>query len=282
MSAELLATAKSPDVVRTSWHRPTVLALGLKEARRMLLSPVYLIPVLVMAPSIGLQRGALSGPGSLSAANVYVGISYVVLLWAGLLVYAAAHLVTSSARRSHAERLLAAVPATQRQRGIGLCLGVVLGPGLLVAAVAGFLAWLGTRFMSSSGGERPLSVAELSHLPLLVVGGGLFGVLVATWLRFPGSLPLGLVSLVFVTVWMSAEQQPVALHWLAPFTTADQVVDESWTYVGSQVWHAVYLGCLGALGVCAVALRQREGRGRWLVASVVMLALTVVAGVAQQ
>lgn len=281
MSAELLAT-RHVDVAPSGRRRPVVLELGRREARRMLRSPAYLVALgFVLAVSgVGSLRDGV-GAGTFEAPPVYEAVLYLSLLWAGLLTYAAAHLVTTSARRTDADRVLEALPGTPRVRGGAFCAGVLLGPGLVAAGVTALLAWLGTRFTVTSDGERPLALVELVHLPLVVVGGGLFGVVVATWLRFPGSLPLGLVTLVFATVWLGDDARWSGTGWFAPWSTASDVVDESWTYFGSQGWHAVYLAGLGALGVCAVALRQREGRGRWLAVSAVVAGLTAAAGWAQ-
>lgn len=281
MSAEVVASSAS-DVDAARIRRPLVLALGLKEAQRILRSPANVVALGFVLVVSGL--GSVLGERSVSVPDpgqAYDVVLYLALMWAGLLTYVAAHLVTTSARRTHADRVLEALPGSERHRGGALCAGVVLGPGLVAVGLTVLLAWLGTRFVVTTEGEHPFSLAELVHLPLVVVGGGLFAVVVATWLRFPGSLPLGLVALVFVTVWLGDDARASGTGWFAPWSTASDLVDETWTYRGSQAWHAVYLAGLCALGACAVALRQREGRRRWLGVSAAVLCLTMLAGWAQ-
>lgn len=259
---------------------PPVVVLGRREGRRMLTSPVYALMLLLVVTMGGLQSvsGDLLGE-LLSAENVYGGVSYFLLLYAGVLTYAAAHLVTSSARRARAEAGLAASPLGSRGRGAGLCLGVVLGPGLVAVALALVLAVIGADLVIV-GNDGALSGAELAQLPLLVVGGGLFGVLTATWLRFPGSLPLGLVVLVFGTGVLAASDS-TTVPWLAPYTSAEDWWDAAWAGTGSHAWHAVYLAGLCGLAACGVMLHEPEGRRRWLAVSAVVLAATAAAGAAQ-
>jgi hypothetical protein len=129
----------------------------------------------------------------------------------------------------------------------------------------------------------PVSGAELVQIMLVVIGGGLFAVMVATWLRFPGSLPLGFVALTFGTLWMlNAERLPInTWPWFAPYLSSYEWSDAVWSLQGSHTWHAVYLAGLCALAFCAVMLREREGRLRWLFISAAVLAGTAAAGALQ-
>lgn len=280
MSLDILESSRRNEPARL-WHRPVVLVLGWKEGWRMVTSPVMAVAAVLALFPLGVGSLTKAGRDDFTVTAIYAFLVYLFLLWVGLLAYVAAHLVTSSPRRSGAERVLAALPGTERQRGLAACAGAVVGPGLVTLLVTGLLAWLGSQFDVGPDGEQPFSGAELAQLPLIVIGGGIFGVVLATWLRFPGSLPLGFVTLVFSTLWLVDEARPEGVRWFVPFTTATDFYDASWTHGGSQGWHAVYLVCLGALGVCAVALRQRAGRGRWLVAAGTVLALTALVGWAQ-
>jgi len=256
--------------------------LGRREARRMLLSPVYGLVMLVIVASMGLGS-AVRGLRLPSATTAYEFLLFVSLLYAGLLTYMAAHLVATSSRRTHADRQLAASALSTRTRGGALCLGVVLGPGLVAALAVAVMAWLGADLATPVDGA-PLSIAELVQIVLMVVGGGIFGVMVATWLRFPGSMLIGLVSLVFATLFLGDPDGggvDQAVPWFAPYSTAPSWLDASWAAMGSQSWHAAYLAGLCALGVCAVMLRRREGRGRWLAISSLVVLATGVVGWAQ-
>ena len=257
-----------------------LLALGIREARRMLLSPVYLVTFGFIAATTGLET-ATGGPAVRfpSVTDIYdLGI-FLLTLYSGLLTYAVAHLVTSSSRRSGADSQLGALPTTERSRTIALCIGVLLGPGLVVSGFLIGLALLGNGIDSYAPGEPPIGAVGLAQIGLCVVGGGVFGVLMATWLRFPGSLPLGLVCLVMTVVWLAAAGDSIPiLRWLAPWVTFAQWVDESWTTMGSQSWHLLYLAGLCSLAICGALLHQRAGRGGWLGVTAVVLLGTAVAG----
>jgi hypothetical protein len=249
-------------------------SLGLREGRRMLLSPAVLLIVGWAVLMTGIDAAVNLSTASLpTRGELYEGLSWLFALYAGLVFYIACHLVASSARRTKAEGQFSASPMSPRMRSAALCVGVLVGPGLLAAAVMVVLALLG----------GSMSVAELAQIALTVVGGGMFAVMCATWLRFPGSLPLGLVVLVFGTILMSdAGRAPInTWPWFAPYITAPDWSDEVWALMGSQAWHAVYLAGLCALAFCAVMLREREGRLRWLAISAGVLAATAAAGALQ-
>lgn len=256
---------------------PSLWVLGRREARRIVASPVYAV-VLGFILLMSGMGGLLAGMSVPSASEAYEGIFYVLALYAGLLTYMAAHLVTSSSRRSRADRQLASLPLAGRPRGGGLSLGVILGPGV----VAGVLAVL-LRVLESAVDKSLIDVygvSGLTQVTLVVVGGGLFGVLTATWLRFPGSLPVGLVLLVFATLAMMDANGPFAgtLPWFAPYLSAPGFADERWTLTGSQWFHTVYLVGLCALAICGVMLREPDGRRRWLIISSGVVVATGLVG----
>ncbi|HVQ87016.1 MAG TPA: hypothetical protein VMT88_02435 [Actinomycetes bacterium] len=290
----MTAATATPMPVSTSSRRLSipVVTLGRREAKRILVSPIYLAIALFLLATSGLRTAVELKFDLPTAAATYEFVIYLTALYAGLLTYMAAHLVSTSSRRSHADRQLAAAPMGTRLRSGGLCLGVVLGPGAVALGLMVLLAWLGT-FVSATDGAssvladasstQPFSVAELAQVFLTVIGGGLFAVLVATWLRFPGSLPIGLVVLVFGTAFLlDPDRSPVnTLPWLAPYISASDWTDEPWALSGSQTWHVWYLLGLCGLAVCGVMLREREGRLRWLFISAAVLLLTGLVGWAQ-
>jgi hypothetical protein len=214
---------------------------------------------------------------------VYDLVFFIFALYAGLIFYISCHLVASSARRTKAEGQLAASPLSSRGRSAALCAGVVMGPGLVAAVAMLLLGVLGNDITWVYGSQQPVAIAELAQLGLTVVGAGLFGVMCATWLRFPGSLPLGFVLLVFGTIVMSdPERAPInTWPWFAPYIASPDWIDDVWTLMGSQIWHAVYLAGLCALAFCAVMLREHEGRVRWLFISAGVFGATAVAGALQ-
>jgi hypothetical protein len=249
----------------------------------MVLSPVMLLLLGFFILMGGVEVVAEGRNFSLpDRKTAYEFLYFVFALYAGLLFYIACHLVASSARRTKAEGQLAASPLSNRARSAGLCVGVVVGPGLVAAVGMVALALLGNDVVLPNGHEA-VSIPELVQLALTVVGGGLFAVMCATWLRFPGSLPLGLIALIFGTgAFLEADRDPVnTWPWFAPYVASNAWFDDVWTLVGSHAWHAVYLAGLCGLAFCAVMLREREGRGRWLGITAAVLVATGVAGALQ-
>lgn len=280
MSAQVLT---QPAVAMRGGSMSPLVVLGLKEAKRILLSPAYLLLLGFFILTGGIE-GVVEGASMfLDAEAVYSVVLYFSSLYLGLITYVAAHLVTSSARRTHAEQQLSSSPVDERGRGLGLCVGVVCGPFVFGALLMTLLGFIGAASpLISPDGVDPLSVAELSQVAITFAGAGLFGVVWATWLRFPGSLILGLIALVFGTMAIigSGDVSNVS-PWFAPHLTATSWLDAPWTSMGSQAWHAVYLVGLCLLGVCAVALKQREGRRTWLAISAGALLFTALAGALQ-
>ena len=266
-------------------HGRAVVVLGWREARRIIFSPVFLLVLGFVLLMGGVE--AIVEVRVPSASTLYDVITFFSALYLGLLIYISAHLVTSSARRTKAEPQLAASTLSERERNVGLCLGVVCGPGLLALILMVTAALLGNGLevtgFDGFNREPPAAGATLVQLGLTLIGAGLFAVMWATWFRFPGSLPLGLVVLVFVTVWLAnGDRAPVnTWPWFAPYIASPEWFDEPWTLEGSQHWHAVYLVGLCGLAFCGTMLRQREGRARWLLISATVLIGTGVAGALQ-
>lgn len=267
----------------------TVGILSRKEAWRIVSSPAtpILLSYLVFVMGVDLIVGGDQSEGMFRREAFADLLGYVALLLYGPITFVGAHLVTSSAGRSGSERMLAATPLGERRRDLALCLGVLVGPVLVALVVAATSAWLasGLPLVPNSDGDLPdqWSWIDIAQAPAIVLGAGILGIVVARWLRFPGSLLLGFVVMVIGTGWLTASEGVAAVRaWFAPYvmipwwSNASDVVA-----AGSQVWHLAYLVGLSGLGVCAVALRQPHRRGRWLAASAVVLGLVVVAGVLQ-
>jgi hypothetical protein len=273
-------------VVGPTWS--AVVGLSVREARRMLLSPAILVALGLLVLVRGAEIFAQATFSLPTARTAYDIIVFFSALYLGLLMYIAAHLVTSSARRSGAEPQLAASTLSVRQRSAGMCLGVIVGPGGLAFALMIAAALLGNSITASNPDgfapdESPLSGLFLVQLALLTIGGGLFAVMWASWLRFPGSLPLGLVVLVFSTAWLlDGDRAPVhSWPWFAPYVSIPSWFDAPWTSAGSHSWHLAYLVGLCALAVCGTMLRERDDRNRWIGLTAVVLVATGVAGAVQ-
>lgn len=285
MTAVATVAIADRTLTRSSWR--AVVALGWREGRRILLSPVFGLVLGIIVLMGGVESFAEAKLSLPSARTFYDIITFFTALYLGLLVYISAHLVTSSARRTGAEPQLAASALSARQRRAGLCLGVLLGPGLLAIVLMVTAGLLGNGLevvsLDGFGDDPPMSALLLLQLGLMLVGGGMFAVMWATWLRFPGSLPLGFVVLVFGTGFLlDPDRSPInSWPWFAPYISAPQWFDDGWTQQGSHGWHAVYLVGLCVLAFCATMLRDREHRTRWICITSGVLVATTVAGALQ-
>ncbi|MEO8328680.1 MAG: hypothetical protein ABI586_01625 [Candidatus Nanopelagicales bacterium] len=282
MSAQAL---EQPVVVVRRGNIPPIVTLAVKEAKRILFSPAYLLLLGFFLLTGGIE-GIIEGASVVFDSRIfYEAIVFYSALYLGLITYVAAHLVTSSARRAHADQQLAASPIDERGRGLGLCLGVVLGPfvfAIILMTILAVISAINPMPTVGPDGITPLSIAELAQVAISFAGAGLFGVMLATWLRFPGSLLLGLVVLVFGTAFiLGSGDTNTVTPWFAPHLVGAGWIDEPWATMGSQAWHAVYLVGLCLLGVCAVALKQRERRRTWYLASVGAVLFTAFAGFLQ-
>ena len=145
------------------------------------------------------------------------------------------------------------------------------------------LAWVGWIYAALAVGDVPLSAtvgagaraAMLLSGVVASVGGPLFGVLVARWVRFPGS---ALVAVVVLAGWVLAGTVSLALppsrvgtllHLSAPTTawsSADGPRSPAWIAGGSPGWYLGYLLMLCGLAVTAALLPSTTGprRGRLL------------------
>ena len=244
----------------------TSLALGWNEARRLVVHPAYLAGALVVVPTLGV------GARLPSAQEVVAFVVNVQLVWYGLMSLLAAGLVVSLARRSRAEEVLEAQPATPATRAAAHGLAVLLGPTLVSVVLTGG-AWLLERGQADR--TETFIGAELAQVPFVVLGGGLLGVLAARWLRWRGGLLVALVGTIVATGWVLGQGR---YGWLAPWTTARSVLDDDDFTHGSQAWHAAYLALLCGLALLAVCLSDARRKRPLVVLGALLLAATGVVG----
>jgi hypothetical protein len=279
-----VSTALAGRAVTTLPRARGLLPLARREAWRLITSPAILVMALYCLLLTGV--GAIDGESFLDRAKWAEFIAYVCLLFLGPVTYISAHLVASSARRGGASPQFDAAPMDGRRRDLALCLGVLIGP----AAVALGLALLGARLafgivFTDPDGPTVVewSATDVAQIPALILGAGILGVVVARWLRFPGSLIVGFLGMCALTLWMMAPPLPATRPWFSWFALISWFsdVDAALTPTPSMAWHTVYLLAWSWIGVCAVALRHPEGRRPWLVGLGVGVILLASTGVAQ-
>lgn len=252
---------------RTPW------VLGWTEARRLVVHPAYLAGVALVVPVMGVR--AVTDVTLPSARAVFEFTVGAQLVWYGLVSLLAAGMAASLARRSHAEEVLQAQPASTGARAAAHCLAVLLGPAAVsVLVTAGMWSF-------ERGQEQPFgsfSGTELVQVPFVVLGGGLLGVLAARWLPWRGGLLVALVATVVVTGWVLGQGR---YGWLAPWTAAQPVLDDPDFTAGSQGWHAAYLAGLCLLAGLAVCIADVRRTRAWWATAALALAATAAAGWAQ-
>lgn len=280
-----MSTALAGGAVSVIPRARGVLPLARREAWRLITSPAILV--------MGGYFLLIGGVGAVQdwrdlvdRASLAEFLAYVCLLLLGPVTYISAHLVASSARRSSAGPQLDAAPMDPRRRDLALCLGVLVGPAGVALGLALLGAWVsfGVVFTDPDGTTIvDWSVTDVAQVPAMVLGAGILGIVVARWLRFPGSLLVGFLGMCALTLWMMAPPMPATRPWFSWFAIISWFsdVDAALTPTGSLVWHALHLVAWSWVGVCAVALRHPEGRRPWLLGLGVGMLMLAGTGVGQ-
>ena len=251
---------------------PVAREAAITEARRLLTHPLFLLSSGLYLAMIVVSSG--TGPG-----GGYDGLVTGPTFFIGVFTFFVANLAASRPRRDGCEEHHASLPAAPVVRTGALCLAAV-APALAAGVMmAGIMAWY-------ASGRTDLAVwpspAELAAGPLTVLGGGLLGVMVARWLRFPAAPALVMIGVVAVNFTLSEATDRYEL--LGPYVSFTVYVDDgSWGghRSGSFGWHAVYL--MSLCGMAAAGALLRDAR-RWqlpLAAGAVFTASAVLAGIAQ-
>ena len=271
----------------TSPRRATFTALAIRETRRLVLNPVFLLAVAFIV--FALWAGPDAGETEIDSLNPYPAIFF------GGFGMMATYWLTRSMRAS--EPVVGVTPVTQPARTAALCAVA------LVPFACGCLALL--RFVQLTPVSSPLygpfsSSARVAVLVGQIVvpalGGPLLGVALGRWVRFPGAafvlflLLYGWVSLVTILSISHANSALVAvLRLFAPFAFFTSTDDGAgvtawrgspWFFIGWQL-------ALCAIAVLAALLRGADGpvRSRIIralgvagVAAVILLVLAATGG----
>ena len=242
-------------------------SLAALEARRYLRSPLFVLGVallvwttIVSTGDLG-QNAATTDPGDLDILPAFC---------LGLLGVFVGHQLTRALDGS--AEALGASPSDGVRRTAALCLACLV-PGVVA------LAWVGWIYLALGVGHIPLSAtispgaraATLLTGVVCAVGGPLFGVLVARWVRFPGSALVAAVVLAGWTllstvslVWPPSRAGTL-LHLSAPLTawvSMDSPRSPAWVAGGSPGWYLGYLVLLCGLAATAALLPQAIGDRR--------------------
>ena len=244
---------------------PVPVALAGLDARRLLVRPSTLLALYVL---YRIFSRALPPGNAYEGVNRYIGMSVAVV---GLFAVA---VVGSIGGRDRGVEIVEAAPADPRRRLLSWPV-LLLGLAVLEYAVLAAL-----RF----GREEPQysvfmpDAWDLTQGPIMLIGGGVLGVLLARLVPGWVAAPIGVVATVAWVGFLSDTFDRVTM--LAPLVEWIQYREDSRTVVepGSLAWHNAYLLGLCGLGVVALMLTV-PGRRRGLVlAGIAVMAGTVVAG----
>jgi hypothetical protein len=266
-----VAAPSSPNVAE-------MIPLARREARRIMTSPAILfvgVYVLLLG-GVGSINGEEFSRAAFADFSAYIGVFF------GIAVLPAVHLTATSARRSGAETQLSATPQGPLRRDLALCVGVVLGPGLVALAIALFGNWAAGGGIEDAANDisvEAFTLTDVLQMPAMAIGAGILAVVVARWFPFPGSLLIGLFGMMFLTLAV-ADQGRFA--WLAWFHISSAGVDKSLIEASTNLaWHTAYLFAWSALGVAAVGMRQADRKRGWIIGFAVTLGVVVVTGLLQ-
>jgi hypothetical protein len=263
------AVAAAPRSAVGTAGRPVWAVLGVTELRRLALHPVFLGSLAFTAVTAGLEGtpGPRPAYGIITAAGIF---------FVGPFAFFAANLLATRDRRHQAEEWLDSLPAARRDR-TAAALVACAGPAVVGLVIPlGLFAW----FAAAGLLVRNPPVLELLSIPLSVLGGGLLGVMVARWARFPGAPLLVMVGL--VAFHMQVEERWPLLGAYVEFARWGPIINE-WAGVidGSRAWHALYLAGLCAMAVIGALLVDARRKLPVFLLGVAVTAVTVLAGWAQ-
>jgi hypothetical protein len=248
---------------RTGRPARVVAALGRFEGRKLYESPVFL-------GASGLALAALftAGGGDWAAVldrdDVTAVVSLTIMAWGVLL---ATNLAALRSRRDRTTELLSSLPASAASRTAGHLLATVAAVPVAVALPAAW-CYAALRNPATVGAPRP---AELAVAPLLMLGGGATGLLVARWVPTGLAGPAAVLATIVLQVNWGDEHYE--LRWLHFVAWEPAMALDPWLEVRHAGWHLVYLlGLVVLAGLVAVA---RHGLDR-LVATAAAAAVAVV------
>jgi hypothetical protein len=247
---------------------PAVRALALQEARRLLLHPVLLVGFAALAVTAGDELLT-----SNSSRGAFTLVDSVTSYFPGVFAVLAANLVASRDARAGADDLVGSAPLRAAHRTRALCLASLAPAALALVAVAGM-------HLALLADDRYLATPSVWHVlqgPVTVLGGCLFGVLVARWLPYRGAAVVALVALVAANVWTAdgGARHPFGfmVSWAAWGPYGDLWVG---LVPGSAAWHVAYL--LGLCGLAAAGAVLRDSRRSGVIELAALSAVLAVAG----
>ncbi|WP_037971107.1 hypothetical protein [Streptosporangium amethystogenes] len=250
--------------------RHAVPALVRAEARLLLRHPLNLLGFALMTALF------LSHTWEWPQDSFRMITAQMVMEW-GVLIFFAANLVGTAARRAGTQELLSTAPLDRAHRTAAACLAALV-PFVLACLFQAVLLGLCLAFGVDLG-DTP-TVWEMAAGPLCVLGAALLGTATARWAPWPG-VPF---AVMLVLVGFNYAVYSTSARFLGFFVEFVLWTSPMWTFEkapGSAFWHAVYLLAL-SLGAAALAmLRDSARRGFWLGIGATLVLTAVLSAVWQ-
>ncbi len=272
--ARVVVGGRTVSRARSAGATRAMVALALAEARRLVRHPAVIFAVL-WTTVIGYVE---TGEDIRASYSLITGLYGFFL---GPFTFVAAHLVASRDRRNDVDTVTDVLPMSARARTGALLGAVAIGP-----AVATALLTLATRVVVDLRGvEFPVqpTLWEMATSPLMVLGGGWLGIMVARWVPWTPAATLVLVALVAFHVWVSNRPDD-RYYLLGAYVDWPRWGDgEGWygRIPGSETWHVAYLLALCGMAACGALVATRGRRLPWLALGAVCTVAAVVAGMVQ-
>jgi hypothetical protein len=235
------------------------------ESRRLLRHPAFLSLLGLAVLTSGGGAFGEEVADVLNRDDVDISLLLTLVAWGTLL---ATNLAALRGRRDRAGELYETLPAPAASRTLGQVLAALTALPVALVLLAGW--WISAELSYPTATVGTPRLAELAVGPLLILGAGATGVLVARWLPTALAGPVAVVATIILQ--SNFGHRHPELRWLH-FVADQPAVLDPWLEIRHAGWHLLYL--LGLVVLAGALAVGRHGFPRRLTA-VVAAAVAVV------